>query len=118
MRATVGNRAVAIVGVGAVLPDAPTSSAFWTNVKSGRYSISDVPTGRWDPALYYDPDPRAPDRTYSRIGGWVQECEWNPLAWKLPIPPRVSDLMDVTQKWAIVAAREALADYGYPERPL
>ena len=26
--------------------------------------------------------------------------------------------MDRTQKWAIIGAREALADYGYPERPL
>ena len=39
--------AVAIVGIGAVMPDAPDAAAFWNNIKSGRYSISDVPAGRW-----------------------------------------------------------------------
>ena len=72
------HRAVAIVGLGAVLPDAPDVKAFWDNVKAGRYSVSDVDPSRWDPALYYDPDPHAPDKTYSRIGGWVRDWEWNP----------------------------------------
>jgi acyl transferase domain-containing protein len=113
-----GNRAIAIVGVGAVLPDAPDAATFWDNIKAGRSAVSEVPPGRWDPALYYDPDPRAPDRTYSKIGGWVKQYEGNPLAWKLPIPPRVGNMMDATQKWAIVAARQALADYGWPRRAL
>ncbi|NJD10601.1 MAG: polyketide synthase, partial [Gemmatimonadetes bacterium] len=113
-----GNRAIAIVGIGAVLPDAPDAATFWQNLMAGRSSITEVPPERWDAALYYDPDPRAPDRTYSKIGGWVKQCEWNPLAWKLPIPPRVAEHLDATQKWAIVATREALADYGYPQRPL
>ena len=65
------HRAVAVVGLSAILPDAPDARRFWDNLKSGRYSISDVDAERWDPALYYDPDPKAPDMTYSRIGGWV-----------------------------------------------
>ena len=38
-------RAIAIVGVGAVLPDAPNAPAFWENIKTGRYSITDVSAG-------------------------------------------------------------------------
>ena len=112
------HRAIAIVGAGAVLPDAPNVAAFWENVKAGRYSISQVPPDRWDPALYYDPDPTAPDKTYSKIGGWVREFVWDPIKWHLPIPPRVVDAMDGAQKWAIACTREALKDYGYPDRPL
>ncbi len=108
------SRAIAIVGLGAVLPDAPDVPTFWKNIAGGRYSISDVPTDRWDAGAYYDPDPSVPDKTYSKIGGWVREYTWDPLAWKLPIPPRVSDAMDRTQKWAVIAAREALADAGWP----
>jgi 3-oxoacyl-(acyl-carrier-protein) synthase len=83
-----------------------------------RYSISDVTPDRWDPALYYDPNPAAPDKTYSKIGGWVREYEWEPVKWRLPIPPRVADAMDIGQKWAIACTRAALEDYGYPKRPL
>jgi acyl transferase domain-containing protein/NAD(P)-dependent dehydrogenase (short-subunit alcohol dehydrogenase family) len=111
-------RAIAIVGVGAVLPDAPNVVSFWHNVKDGRYSISEVTADRWDPALYFDPDHRAPDKTYSKIGGWVREHVWDPIKWHLPIPPRVVDAMDESQKWAIACTREALEDYGYPKRPL
>ena len=106
------------MGVGAVLPDAPNVPAFWENVKNGRYSISEVTPDRWDPALYYDADHSAPDKTYSKIGGWVREYVWDPMKWRLPIPPRVVDAMDDAQKWAIACTREALEDYGYPKRPL
>ena len=111
-------RAIAIVGAGAVLPDAANVSAFWENIKKGRYSIREVAPDRWDPALYYDPDPAAPDKTYSKIGGWVRDYPWDPMKWHLPIPPKVTNAMDQAQKWAIAATREALEDYGYPKRPL
>jgi len=115
---TTAHRAIAIVGAGAVLPDAVNVAAFWENVKSGRYSISEVSPDRWDPALYYDVDPAAPDKTYSKIGGWVREYGFDPMKWRMAIPPRVCDAMDQAQKWAIAATREALEDYGYPKRPL
>lgn len=111
-------KAIAIVGLGAILPDAPDVSTFWDNIKKGRYSISDVTADRWDPALYYDPDPSTPDKAYSKIGGWVRQFVWDPLKWRLPIPPRVAEAMDDTQKWAIACTREALEDFGYSRRPL
>ncbi|MBP1623536.1 MAG: beta-ketoacyl synthase, partial [Acidobacteria bacterium] len=100
------------------MPDAPNAPKFWQNIREGRYSITDVDPQRWDPKLYFDPDPKAPDKSYSKIGGWVRDWEWDPLKWKLPIPPRVSEAMDPTQKWAVITAREALSDFGYPSRPL
>ena len=106
---------VAVVGVSAIMPDAPDATTFWDNIKTGRYSISDVPAERWDPELYYDPDPHAPDKTYSRIGGWVRDFNWEPLAWKLPIPPAVSTQMDDGQKWAVACTRAALLDAGWPD---
>ncbi len=109
-------RAVAVVGVAAILPDAPDASAFWRNVREKRYSIGDVPDDRWSVADYYDPDPGAPDKTYSRIGGWVRGFEFD---WKrFHVPPRVAAAMDDSQKWAVTIAADALADYGHPDRPL
>ncbi len=112
------HRAIAIVGVGAVLPDAPNVPAFWENIKNSRYSVSEVPTDRWNSAFYYDPDHSAPDKTYSTIGGWVREFPWEPMKWHIAVPPRVVDAMDDAQKWAIACTREALEDYGYPNKPL
>ncbi|HZU44488.1 MAG TPA: beta-ketoacyl synthase N-terminal-like domain-containing protein [Terriglobales bacterium] len=112
------NRAIAVVGVGAILPDAPNVAAFWENIKKGHYSVTEVAPERWDPALYYDADPAAPDKSYSKIGGWVREYVWEPMKWHMPIPPKVVDGMDIAQKWAIACTREALEDYGYPKRAL
>ena len=115
---TTAHRAIAIVGVGAILPDAPDVPTFWDNVRNGRYSIRETPADRWDSTLYYDADPKAPDKSYSKIGGWVREWPWDPAGWKLPLPPKVSESLDRPQKWAIAATREALTDYGWPARPL
>jgi acyl transferase domain-containing protein/NAD(P)-dependent dehydrogenase (short-subunit alcohol dehydrogenase family) len=111
-------RALAIVGVSAVLPDAPDAATFWRNVRDGRYSIGEVDPKRWDPALYYDPDPSVPDKTYSKLGGFVRDWDWDPMGWRLPIPPKVADSMDEAQKWAIACARAVLLDFGWPDRKL
>ena len=109
-------RAVAIVGVGAILPGSPDAPSFWKNVRDGHYLIADVPSERWSPDDYYDADPAAPDKTYSKIGGWVRGFNFD---WKRHhIPPRVASAMDEAQQWAVTIAAEALADYGWPSRPL
>ncbi|MBL1204958.1 MAG: SDR family NAD(P)-dependent oxidoreductase [Calditrichaeota bacterium] len=112
------HKAIAIVGLGAIMPDAGDAKTFWQNIKQSKYSISEVRPDRWDIKKYFDPDPKAPDRSYTKIGGWVHDFDWQPLKWKMPIPPKVGDQMDYTQKWAIMGAREALMDFGFPERKL
>ena len=109
---------VAIVGISAILPDAPDAGAFWKNLEQGKDCISEVPANRWDPRLYWDADHAAPEKTYSKIGGWVRNYEWDPIKWKLPIPPRVAAAMDEGQKWAVACARNALIDFGWPQRKL
>ncbi|HEY5165804.1 MAG TPA: type I polyketide synthase, partial [Acidimicrobiia bacterium] len=109
---------VAVVGMSAIMPDAPSADAFWHNITAGRYSISPTPADRWDQALYYDEDHSVPDKTYSVIGGWVREFDWNPAAWRLPLPPMVAAQMDEGQRWAISAARAALTDAGWPGWPV
>jgi len=111
-------KAVAVVGVGAIMPDAENVDSFWKNVLDNRYSISEVPANRWSADLYYDPDPSAIDKTYSKIGGWVRSFTFEPLKWGIPIPPSVLAVMDNGQKWGIASARQALLDYGYPQKPL
>ena len=52
------HRAIAIVGSGAVLPDAPNVAAFWENIKTGRYSISEVTAGPLGPGALLRPRPQ------------------------------------------------------------
>src|SRR3954469_11829205 len=110
------DHAIAVVGVGAILPDAPNAAAFWKNILDRRYSITEVPPERWSINSYYDPDPSAPDKTYSKIGGWVRgfSFDWQ----RFRIPPRVAAAMDEGQQWAVSIAAAALADYGFPDRRL
>ncbi|HRW18314.1 MAG TPA: type I polyketide synthase [Dermatophilaceae bacterium] len=105
---------VAIVGLAAIMPQAPDGDAFWANITGGRYCITEVPPERWDPALYYSPDHSARDKTYSTIGGWVRDFEWDPIRWRMPIPPTVAAQMDQGQRWALSAGRRALMDAGWP----
>ncbi|NMB77448.1 MAG: acyltransferase domain-containing protein, partial [Myxococcales bacterium] len=105
---------VAVIGVGAVMPDANDAAAFWQNIVSGRYSIREVPAKRWAIEDYYDPDPRAPDKTHVKIGAFVEGFAFDAVRHR--IPPRVAASMDDVQKWAIEAARQALADAGYDRK--
>ncbi len=108
--------AIAIVGVGAILPDAPDVQTFWKNIQAARYSISEVSAERWNPDLFYNPDPTAPDKTYSKIGGWVRGFKFEPAKMGIAIPPRIQEQIDEAQQWAISACYQALTDYGYPSR--
>ena len=110
------DRTIAIVGLGAILPDAPDAETYWNNLCEGRCSIGEVPGERWSSAQYFDADHAAPDKTYSKIGGWVRGFQFD---WKrFKVPPRVADAMDEGQQWAVSAAAAALADYGHPDRSL
>jgi acyl transferase domain-containing protein len=109
-------KAIAIVGVAAIMPDALDAQTFWSNILAKKYSITEVPPERWSPDLYYDPDPAAPDKTYSKIGGWVRgfEFDWR----RFRMPPKVAGAMDQGQQWAVTIAADALAGYGFHGRSL
>jgi len=109
---------IAVVGIGAIMPDAHNADQFWQNILNKHYSIREVHPSRWQPDMFYHPDPSMPDKTYSKIGSWVDGYPFNPLEWGILIPPRILENMDDSQKWAIAASRQALMDYGYPERSL
>ena len=71
---------VAIVGMAAVFPGATSVAKFWSNTLRGIDSIIEVPADRWDWRLYYDPDPKAPDKIVSKWGGFVPDIPFDPFA--------------------------------------
>ncbi|MEK7704113.1 MAG: SDR family NAD(P)-dependent oxidoreductase [Myxococcota bacterium] len=107
--------AVAIVGLGGAFPDAPDVATFWQNICRGHVAIRDVPQERWDPRAYYASERSAPDKTYSRIGGFLAPTAFD--ARRFRIPPKTVAAIDDVQKLALTAVAEALADAGLEVMP-
>ncbi len=105
------NEKIAIIGLGIIAPDASNKDEFWKNILSKRNCITEVPKDRWDPNLYYDPDPKAKDKTYSKIGGFIKDFKFDALKYR--IPPVVALQIGRLQQLTIEATRMALDDASY-----
>lgn len=107
------SNSIAVIGVGAVLPKAPNVTEFWSNVKGLVDAVTEVPDGRWGPNsdIFYDADARVPDKTYTKIGGFIDRTVFNPRLFN--IPPKVAEHIDDPQKWVLTATTEALHSAGY-----
>ena len=76
--------------------------------------VSEVPESRWRVADYYDPNPTAPDKSYSKYGGFIPDIEFDPMEFGLP--PNFLEVTDVSQLLGLIVARDALADAGITEK--
>ena len=108
---------IAIIGLSCLLPDSPEIDTFWDNVLKARVSITEVPSDRWKPLDFYDPNGSpgsvAENKTYSKIGGFVRDFEFDWRRWR--IPPGSLPQIDVTQLWAVAVSASALEHAGYGE---
>ena len=106
---------IAIVGIGAIMPGALNKDEFWSNIKEGKYCITEIPASYWDYHLFYSPDHKAEDKLYSKIGGFIpQSFKFNSLKYR--IPPQIAKQMDTVQHLAIETTRMALEDSGYDKK--
>ena len=99
---------IAIVGVSALFPGSTDATGFWRDILAGRDLLSDVPESHWRIADYYDPDPKAPDKTYARRGGFLDPVDFDALAWGLP--PSTLPATDTSQLLALIVAQAVLQD--------
>ena len=105
---------IAIIGVSALLPDAPDAATFWRNVLSGHVSIREVPSERWNVADFWvEGAPKNVDenKTYAKIGAWVDDFEFDWRRWRQP--PGTLPQIDMCQLWAVATSAAALEDAGY-----
>ncbi len=107
---------IAIIGIGCIFPKADNKDIFWNNILNRVNAITDVPKEKWDSEVYYHPDRTMPDKTYSKIGAFVNSIDKKAMALKFKIPPKTFDSMDMAQTYAIAAAGEALEDSGYDKK--
>jgi acyl transferase domain-containing protein/acyl carrier protein/NAD(P)-dependent dehydrogenase (short-subunit alcohol dehydrogenase family)/3-hydroxymyristoyl/3-hydroxydecanoyl-(acyl carrier protein) dehydratase len=107
---------IAVIGMGCIMPDSPTIDTFWNNILSKKDSIREISDDRWDKDIFYDPDPTALNKTYSKIGAFVEGFEFNPLSFR--IPPTTVAHVDPIQLWTLAATKQAWEDSGYHDKDL
>jgi len=102
---------LAIIGMGCLFPKADDLGAYWANIKQGVDAITEISPDHWRPEDYYDQDPKRPDMTYGRRGGFLNAVDFNPMDYG--IPPNAIEAIDTSQLLGLVAAGAALKDAGY-----
>jgi acyl transferase domain-containing protein/NAD(P)-dependent dehydrogenase (short-subunit alcohol dehydrogenase family) len=107
--------AIAIVGLGCLFPQAQHVGAFWANISKGIDCVSEIPKTHWNPDDLYDADPKRPDYTYAKRGGFLDPIPFYPV--EFGISPRDLEAIDTAQLLGLVATQHALIDAGYgPDR--
>ncbi len=104
---------IAVIGMASVFPQAHNLDEYWDNILNKINCITDVPASHWSVEDYYDPDPKVPDKIYSKRGGFIPDIDFDPMEFGLP--PNILEVTDVSQLLGLVVAKDALEDAGYSE---
>lgn len=67
---------IAVIGIGCRFPGGVNDpDSYWQLLKTGKDPITLVPSERWDVDAFYDPDPNAVGKTYTRWGGFLDQVD-------------------------------------------
>ncbi len=103
---------IAIVGLACRFPGARDPEEFWRVLSDGLDMIREIPQDRYDVDEYFDPDPDAPGKIYSRYGGFLDAVDgFDPEFFG--ISPREAVWMDPQQRLVLETAWEGLERAGY-----
>ncbi|MBU6399335.1 MAG: SDR family NAD(P)-dependent oxidoreductase, partial [Verrucomicrobia bacterium] len=103
---------VAVIGMAGRFPGAEDLEQFWELLCQGRCAVREVPASRWAAEQYFDPDPGAPGKTYSKWGGFLEGIDqFDPLFFSLS--PAEAEQMDPQQRLFLETAWHAMEDAGY-----
>ncbi len=102
---------LAIIGIGCLFPRSENKTAFWATIREGVDAITEIPETHWRIADFFDPDPKTPDHTYGKRGGFLSAVQFNPMQFN--IPPNAIEAIDTSQLLGLMVAGQALKDAGY-----
>ncbi|MGF1524384.1 MAG: type I polyketide synthase, partial [Leptolyngbyaceae cyanobacterium] len=103
---------IAIVGMGCRFPGgANNPEAYWQVLRNGVNAVTEVPPDRWNVDAFYDADPAAPGKMYTRYGAFLDQVDhFDPQFFE--ISPREAMSMDPQQRLLLEVAWEALENAG------
>ncbi|NRK74164.1 polyketide synthase, partial [Salmonella enterica subsp. enterica serovar Typhi] len=108
---------IAIVGISGKYPQAANVSEYWSNLRSGKDCISEIPKNRWDYTPYYDEDKNKKGKIYSKWGGFIEGMkQFDPLFFN--ISPKEAERMDPQERLFLTSVYELLEDAGYTPEEL
>ncbi len=102
---------IAVIGMACRLPGASDVESFWTLLRRGKCTVTEVPKERWDADLYYDPDTSKSGRMNTRWGGFLENVDEFDAAF-FGISPREAVRMDPQQRLLLEVSWEAIEDAG------
>ncbi len=109
---------IAIIGMSCRFPgDADDPEKFWQVLHHGIDAVTEVPPQRWNVDHFYDPDPQAPGKTYTRHGGFLSEIDQFDAQF-FDISPREAISMDPQQRLLLEVTWEALENAGQVQERL
>lgn len=109
---------LAIIGISCRVPGGVTDpEGYWDLLQNGRHAVRKVPPERWDPDKYFDPDPKAPGKTYTCWGGFIDGIDQFDAPF-FGIAPAEARRMSPPQRLFLEVAWEALEAAGISPKSL
>jgi acyl transferase domain-containing protein/acyl carrier protein len=108
---------IAVIGMSCRLPGGVTTPAeYWNLLRDGRSGITEIPADRWDVDAFYDPDPAAEGKSYTKHGGFLGSIDTFDAPF-FGISPREAMTLDPQHRLLLECSWEALEDAGIaPDR--
>jgi acyl transferase domain-containing protein len=103
---------IAVVGMSCRFPGGVNDpESFWRLMRDGVDAMEEVPVERWDSNLFFDENPDAAGKMYTRVGGFLRNIDqFDPHFFD--ISPREAINMDPQQRLLLEVAWEALENAG------
>ncbi|WP_440119136.1 SDR family NAD(P)-dependent oxidoreductase [Paenibacillus sp. QZ-Y1] len=103
---------IAIIGIGAHMPQSESVDELWDNLVSGKTFISEIPPERWDWHQYYGDPIKEVNKTNIKWGGFMKAIDQFDASF-FGISPHEAGLMDPRQRIYLQTVWEAIEDAGY-----
>lgn len=106
------DKKIAVVGLGALFPDAKTIPDYWQNIINKHVSIRPMPADLFESDIFYRPElfmaRDKQDKSITQIAAFIQDLDFDTVR-KYKIPPSVAEQMDPNQHAALETADQAIS---------